>query len=156
MAAFLFPNFLNDLTEYRQAETLWRDSWDNLVRRVGQEGQWATPWLTTVFADGTPFADGNPVFSAIAVGRRLGVRVIQLERAEGSPELSCWTDTFAEGESEAIEELVIACALTPQTLADCLALMERWLNKGEVGSTEASAWGRPADANDFEAPHGVA
>src|SRR5438105_15742731 len=116
----LFPNFLNDPNEYHQAETLWRERWDELVRRVGQERQWVTPWLTTTFANGTPFADGNPIFSAVAPDRRLGVRVIQVEPSEEPRELSYWTDTFAEGEPEAIKELVIACTLTPQTLGDCL------------------------------------
>jgi hypothetical protein len=154
MVKSLFPNFLKDPTEYRQAETLWRERWDELVRRVGQERSWVTPWLTTTFADGTPFADGNPVFSAIAPDRRLGVRVIQVEPSE-ERELSVWTDTFAEGGPEAVNELVIACALTPQTLVDCLALMERWITKEEVGSPDdASIY--PANANVSDAPHGMA
>jgi hypothetical protein len=134
MVQSLFPNFLNDPNEYRQAETLWRERWDELVRRVGQERQWVTPWLTTTFANGTPFADGNPIFSAIAPNRRLGVRVIQVEPSEEPRELSFWTDTFAEGQPEAIKELVITCDLTPQTLDDCLAMMERWITKEEVNS----------------------
>src|ERR1700722_8370563 len=98
MVQSLFPNFLNDLDEYHQVEALWRERWDELVRGVGQERQWVTPWLTTTFANGTPFADGNPIFSAVAPNRRLGVRVIQVEPSEEPRELSFWTDTFAEGE----------------------------------------------------------
>jgi hypothetical protein len=130
MAKPLFPNFLNDPNEYRQAETLWRERWDELVRRVGQERQWVTPWLKTTFANGTPFADGNPIFSAVAPERRLGVRVVQVEPCEGPPELSTWTDTFAEGEPEAIKELVIACTLTREALDESLALIEQWISKG--------------------------
>jgi len=105
-----------------------------LVRRVGQERQWVTPWLTTTFANGTPFADGNPIFSAVAPDRWLGVRVIQVEPSEEPQEPSFWTDTFAEGEPEAIKELVITCALTSQALGESMALMERWITKEEVGS----------------------
>lgn len=155
MVKALFPNFLNNLDAYHQAETLWRERWDELVRRVGQEQQWATPWLTTTFADGTPFADGNPIFSAVSPERRLGVRVIQVEPAEEPRELSFWTDTFAEGEPEAIEELAITCALTSQTLGDSLALLEQWITKEEVGSLDESLWDIPADANDSDAPPGM-
>jgi hypothetical protein len=138
MAKPLFPNFLNDPNEYRQAEALWRERWDELVRRVGQGQKWRTPWLTTTFADGTPFADGNPIFSAVAPDRRLGIRVIQVDPSEEPSELSVWTDTFAEGQPEAIKELVIACALTPQTLGHSLSLMERWITKEEVGAPATS------------------
>jgi hypothetical protein len=148
----LFPNFLNDPNEYRQAEALWRERWDELVRRLGQQPQWVTPWLTSTFADGTPFADGNPIFSAVAAGRRLGVRVIQVEPSEEPRELAVWTDTFAEGEPDAIKELVIACALTQQTLGESLALMERWITDEEAGSPESGTCRSPADANDPDAP----
>jgi hypothetical protein len=143
MVKALFPNFLNDLEEYRQAERLWCERWDELVRRVGQEGQWVTPWLRTTFASGAPFADGNPIFSAVAPDRRLGVRVIQIEPSEEPRQLSAWTDTFAGGEAEAVKELVIACALTRQTLEDSLAIMGRWITKEEVGPPEETACDRP-------------
>jgi hypothetical protein len=145
MVQSLFPNFLNDRNEYRQAEALWHERWDELVRRVGQERQWATPWLKTTFADGTPFADGNPIFSAVSSERRLGVRVIQLEPSEDRHELSFWTDIFAEGEPEAIKELVLACVLTPQRLGECLALVERWITKEEVGASSEKVEERTAD-----------
>jgi hypothetical protein len=156
MAQFLFPNFLNDPNEYRQAEMLWRERWDELVRRVGQEGQWVTPWLTTTFADGTPFADGNPILSAVAPARRLGVRVIQVEPSEEPQELSYWTHAFAEGQPEAIKALVLACALNSQTLEAGLGIMERWITTEELGSAEESAWGSPADVTDLDGPQEVA
>ena len=108
------------------------------------------------YNDGTPFADGNPIFSAVAPDRRLGVRVIQVDPSEEPRELAVWTDTFAEGEPEAVKELVITCALTPQTLGNSLALMERWITKEDAGVAEEGAWGSASDANDFDAPHGVA
>jgi len=128
----LLADFLNDRRQYGEAERLWRARWEELLRRVGQEAEWVSPWLKTTFADGTPFADGNPIFSAVAPQRRLGVRVIQLEPSEDPPELSFWIDTFAEGEPESIKELVIACVLTPPRLDECLGLMERWITGEEI------------------------
>ena len=79
-----------------------------------------------------------------------------LSRRKDGGQLAVWTDTFAEGEPEAVKELVITCALTPQTLGNSLALMERWITKEDAGVAEEGAWGSASDANDFDAPHGVA
>lgn len=127
MGEYLFPRFLDDPREYEQAEALWASAWAELVARAGQQGQWQSPWLSTQFADGTPFHDGNPIFSAVSPTQRRGVRVIQHEPSQAAEDLSSWTDTFAAGEAEAIEEPVVSCALTRQTLSDALALMERWI-----------------------------
>src|SRR5438046_1969229 len=98
MVDFLYPNFLEDSQEYERAEALWNERWTDLVRRVGQEKLWQNPWLNTKFANGTPFRDGNPIFSAVAPKRRLGVRIIQLEPSGNPKELNVWTDTFGQEE----------------------------------------------------------
>jgi hypothetical protein len=132
MTVFLYPNFLTDQNEYEQAESRWRHLWDELVRRVGQQHLWKSPWLNTRCADGTPFRDGNPIFSAVCPLNHLGVRVLQQE-PEGNPkDLSFWTDVFAKGEPEEVRELVISCALTPETLNYAADLMRQWLTRQEV------------------------
>jgi hypothetical protein len=136
MVKYLFPNFLNDPHEYEQVEAVWHERWDDLVRRVGQEWLWKSPWLNTHFADGTPCRDGNPIFSAVSPLRRLGVRVIQVEPSDNPRELHVWADTFAKGEPEAIKELVITCVLTDQTLLDAVDLMKRWITEEDVGSAQ--------------------
>jgi hypothetical protein len=132
MVDYLFPHFLSEPREYREAEAIWRQRWEDLVRRVGQEWLWETPWLNTSFANGTPCQDGNPIFSAVSPSRRLGVHVIQLEPSDNPRELYVWTDTFAKGSPEAIKELVISCVLTPQTLLEAVDLMKRWITAEEV------------------------
>jgi len=133
MVAFLFPNFLNDAHEYQQAESLWQTQWEELVRHVGQEWLWETPWLKTDFANGTPCRDGNPIFSAISRSKGLGVRIIQVEPGDKQRELYVWTNVFAKGDPEEIKELVISCSLTQETLLDAVDLMKRWLTDEEVG-----------------------
>jgi len=71
MAEHLFPHFLSDALEYREAEKLWRHRWLQVVQQAEQAGCWQAPWLNTTFADGTPFQDGNPMFSAICPERQL-------------------------------------------------------------------------------------
>jgi hypothetical protein len=132
MGKYLFPNFLNDQQEYERAEALWRDRWNELVRRLGQEWLWNSPWLNTTFADGTPCRDGNPIFSAVCPQRRLGVHVIQLEPSENPKEFYVWTDTFAEGSPEAVKELVISCALTCATLDEAAELMRQWITEEKI------------------------
>lgn len=132
MVDYLYPSFLSNPYEYEQAEALWRDRWEELLRWAGQrEERWKTPWLNTDLANGVPCRDGNPIFSAICPSRRLGLRVIQLEPSGEPRELYFWIDMFGEGE-ETIKELVISCALTEETLYDALNLMSQWLTRQEV------------------------
>ena len=140
MGDYLFPHFLSDPREYGQAESVWQQRWQDLLRRVGQEGLWQTPWLNTYFANGTPCRDGNPIFSAVCPSRRLAVRVIQFDPADDAKEIHVWKDTFAEGSSEAIEELVISCVLTEQTLPEVVELMRQWITEGRTS--------RPPEPND--------
>lgn len=124
----LYPSFLTDAVPYAKCEQLWTDKWRELVRRRGQEKLWTTPWLNTRFNDGTPFADGNPIFSAVCQSRARGIRVIQLAQSEGHRDLSFWLDVFAIGDPEETKELVIACVLTNQTLAQAMDLIDQWLS----------------------------
>jgi hypothetical protein len=125
----LLGDFLHYPAQYDKAESVWRDAWKNIMRETGQESLWKSPWMNTVFNDGTPFRDGNPIFTAVCPTRQLGVRVVQVhpEDGYGFDEISAWTDTFGEGEPDAIKELVIDCVLCDTTLATAADLMKRWV-----------------------------
>jgi hypothetical protein len=130
--AFLFPDFLRDPREYGQARTLWVERWEELVRSAGQAAAWESPFYTTKYVDGTPCRDGNPIFSAGDPVRRIGVRVIQFEPTGDAGELVSWRNTFAKGEPEEIEELVISCSLTDETLSKACDLIRQWITGGHV------------------------
>jgi hypothetical protein len=132
MAEFLFPDFLQDPRQYEQAESVWQRSWQDLIGRTGTLDLWETPWFSTNFNDGTPCRDGNPIFSAVSPTRRLGIQVIQLEPEENPREITYWMDTFAKGEPEEVNELVIACVLSDQTLLDAVNLMRQWITREQV------------------------
>jgi hypothetical protein len=130
----MFFDFLKGPARYAEAEEYWRELWARVVRSVGLETEWRSPWLTTCFADGTPFRDGNPIFSAVSDQRRLGVRIIQCAAGPSDePEVNWWTDSFGDPEeSDAIRELVIHCAPAVQTEGIILRLLSGWVSRGEV------------------------
>lgn len=154
MLDYLFPHFLSDPREYGQAESLWQQRWQDLLSRVGQEGQWQTPWVNTHSANGTPCRDGNPIFSAVSPSRRLAVRIIQLEPTDDAKEFHVWKDTFAEAAPEAAEELVISCVLTDQTLREAEELMRQWITVGEISLPTESKDGpiSPTTSDTFSTP----
>src|SRR4051812_18876098 len=101
MAESLYPNLLTDATQYRAAEVYWQELWRQLTAEVGRHGQWHMPWFEN------PFQDGNPIFSALCEGEKLGVRLLQYDSAASDElDLDWWTDTAGEGANE-IRELVI-------------------------------------------------
>lgn len=126
----LYPNFLNDPEEYEKAASLWLIRSMDLLTQEGQDGLWQIPWGQNTFAD------GNPIFSALCRSRYSGIRVLQLDPAEGEDEFTFWLDTFAKREPEQVHELVIACTLTQNTLNQSLDLMHQWVTRGQVITTK--------------------
>lgn len=131
MAVQLFPDFLGDKGQYALAEGYWRNLWEEIARSSGQRGEWKTPWLRTSFSNGTPFQDGDPIFSAVATERGLGVRVIQHEPETDEVELDSWVETF-DGPDSMIRVLVLSCALTDEIVGYVQDLFRSWIIQGEV------------------------
>jgi hypothetical protein len=131
MTKELFPGFLADASQYERAEGYWRDLWRGLLTQVGQADQWRSPWLTSEH-------DGNPIFSAICSGRRLGVQVIQ--HVAESPEeidLDWWIDWFGEeSDPDSVRKLVISCVLTDRTAPLIAGYLRQWVRTGQVSATE--------------------
>jgi hypothetical protein len=140
---YLLRNFLKQPKQYAEAEKLWRDTWSSLIMRIGQEKRWRVPWFEPRFVNGTPFLDGNPIFTAVDRSRRLAVRIIQSPpTADGEPDLISWTDKFAKGDPEELDELVISCVLSDETLAKATDLMTKWARNGSLDDLA-----RPAKAH---------
>jgi hypothetical protein len=151
MAQHLFPHFLNDPAEYAKAEAYWRRLWDGIARFTGQQYEWRTPWLQTAYADGTPFRDGDPIFSACSPNRGLGVRVIQYAPTSEETELDFWPDTVGDEWSGEIRTLVISCALSEQAADIARDLILSWMRYGKV-SISTGPDGRPVVSRPQAAP----
>jgi hypothetical protein len=132
MDKYLFPNFLLNPAEYAQAEALWVKRWKERREYARDRDEWKAPWLSTAFANGTPFGDGNPIFSAVSPSRLRGIRVIQLEPSADSRDLCFWLDVFDKDGPEKIDELVISCVLTSETLSDAMDMMSQWMDEGKI------------------------
>lgn len=133
MPTLLHPKFLSDEEEYARAEALWKQRWQQLMDETGQGESWQTPWFNTAFLDGTPFRDGNPIFSAVCPSRRLGVQVIQLDPTEHDLEFRARADTFAKGDPEEVRYLAIACVLSDETLPRAIDAVRQWIRHETVG-----------------------
>jgi len=59
------------LEDHLQEFFLW-----SLAQTGAEPGGWTIPFFTASFADGTPFCDGNPVFSAANENKRVLLRVV--------------------------------------------------------------------------------
>ena len=130
---YLFPKFLEDAGQYAEAEKLWLHAWSSVVKRLGQEKRWKVPWFEPKFGNGTPMMDGNPIFTALDRSRRMVIRVIQAPTdAEREDDLTYWIDKFAKGDPEELDELVISCVLSDETLAKATDLMTRWARDGSL------------------------
>ncbi len=136
MVQHLFPRFLADPAEYAKAEDYWRRLWEELARFSDRQQEWQCPWLTTTFADGTPFRDGDPIFSAWSPSRKLGVRVIQNEPQSPELELDSWVDRVGdEWSGGEVSTLVISCALSRQSADLARDLIFAWMRDGMVSIT---------------------
>jgi hypothetical protein len=84
-------------------------------------GEWTMPWLDE------SWRDGNPIFSAWSPLLRRGVRIIQ----HNDP--SCFAvgrRIFGEAAAgDAVDELMISCAPTAETLQRVSRMLERWLTE---------------------------
>jgi hypothetical protein len=126
MIKHLYKNFLNSIEEYRASEDFWRDRWQREGFPADQRLGWSYPWISTGSPD---FLDGNPIFSAFSPSQRRGVRIIQHEPTSRKLEIQAWPD-FVGGryyDPDAIQELVISCALSEAAADWALALVRPWV-----------------------------
>jgi hypothetical protein len=135
----LHANFLSDPTEYSLSERYWQDLFRAIAREEGVSDDWHDPWLNTTFADGTSFADGNPIFSASSPKRGLGVRIIQLDPANVGEDLgfNSWLDDFGNGD-DTIRELVICCVLSDENALQASRYIRQWVRDGSYNESHLS------------------
>jgi len=153
---YLFRNFLKDPRQYAKAESLWVQTWLTVAKRLGQQKQWKVPWFENKFANGIPIQDGNPIFTAVDRSRRLAVRIIQMPyAADGEPDLIHWTNKFGKGDPEELDELVISCVLSDETLAQATDLMTKWAMREPLDGSVQKSRVRPTPRAPMPRRHGM-
>lgn len=106
-------SFLTDPQAYQECEQFWIRLWESLSAR-----SWAQPWMHN------GLKDGNPIFSAISLPQRKGLRVIQHLGSPESPEFFFWMDLA--GDEIQVQELVVSLVLSEGTVAQALDLIRGW------------------------------
>jgi len=124
MVQHLFAEFLSDERVYRDAERYWFDLWEG-VEKDSRKG-WHQPWFQPLPPS---ISQGNPIFSAVSLRLRRGVRIIQSAPAEEGLEFVAYPDTFGGSvfDPHAIHELVISCALSDAAARLALSLIRPWV-----------------------------
>jgi hypothetical protein len=119
----MFPNSLVDAAAYDASVREWATMWALTDEFLRSAGRWTSPWVDE------SWRDGNPIFSAWSPLLRRGLRIIQ---HDDGTRFVVWRDTFGRGSSKAVDELVISCALTMESLERARDLVLQWLTVGGV------------------------
>ena len=119
--AYLFPNFLKDVDEYRRSEAFWSQLCNEIVNKHGNIRDWAT-------LDADPFLEGNPMLDWMSPLRRKGIRIIQEEVRTDELDMGAWTNTRGgePGEEGTWDELVVSCALSKESAELARRLLIEW------------------------------
>jgi hypothetical protein len=130
MVQHLFPTFLESREEYAQAVQHWVDLWNQM--NVRERDSWRHPWMGNDWENHDVFMDGNPIFTAHTPVFQKGTRIIQYPPTCSHIEFNCWLDTFGGPltDPDAIQELVISCALSEEASLLAFQLMEAWIVGG--------------------------
>lgn len=126
MVNHLFSSFLEDESVYFEAERFWVDLWEQIDARTRDRHGWQQPWFQPLPPS---IGEGNPIFSAVSLRERRGIRIIQSVPVEQGLEFVAYADTFGGPicDPNAISELVISCALSEEVARVALSKMVDWV-----------------------------
>ncbi|MEH1912309.1 MAG: hypothetical protein V7L05_19450 [Nostoc sp.] len=83
------------------------------------------------FVDGTPFLDGNPIYSLISPDSKKGICINQDQATTEKVSIAAYMDKFGsiDDEENFIEELVIVCELSEESVQLASELIEVWVKE---------------------------
>ena len=128
----LFSNFLADRQVYDGAVRYWKGLAEEILRGKPASNTWVE-WLNVKFADGTPFSDGNPIFSMFSPCQQKGFSVQQMEPTNTEVQVNAWMKRFGADESTDscyIEQMVIVCELSVEATEIIRSLIDAWTSEG--------------------------
>ncbi|MEH2357003.1 hypothetical protein [Nostoc sp.] len=130
MVKHLFKTFLSNIDDYKASENFWHNLCENiLIKHQGQKHGWKI-WLNVHFVDETPFLDGNPIYSLISPDSKKGICINQDEPTTEKIYIGAWMDKFGPiDEGNFIEELVLVCELSEESVQLASELIEAWVKE---------------------------
>ena len=120
--AELHSNFLKDETQYDASYRVWESLCNSLL--ATESDDW-TPWQINQFEK-----DGNPIYAIISPRSKKAVRIIQVPPGQGWDSIRHWVDKVGDdlGDSIVVEELVIHCVLSDESINEAKRILLHWLN----------------------------
>ena len=97
MEEYLFANYLTDPAVYDAAVAFWRDSFKPILEKAPRV--WKDSWLATSGCNGTPFRDGDPMYSAVALDKSRGIRVRQDAQGQ-EPGAAVWIYRYGKDDPD--------------------------------------------------------
>ncbi|QJD78672.1 hypothetical protein [Spirosoma rhododendri] len=95
-----YENFLVDEEAYFANRQFWNDTIDEVSPEPHEQ------WVTTQFANGVDFLDGNPIASALYKQWGKAIRIVQVANDNSAFPIRIWLD-FVEYQETKILELVV-------------------------------------------------
>ncbi|HEX8128205.1 MAG TPA: hypothetical protein VF527_03820 [Pyrinomonadaceae bacterium] len=126
----LFPNFLNDIQEYRKAQAFWKALCGQVLAKHHQSDVWRLGFHEVKLDDDSFLLDGNPIYALVNSQESKGVRIIQDDpKVHTKWEMAAWMSVSGDEHSEPglIDELVFACNLTQNSAGTFEKLFETWI-----------------------------
>ncbi len=124
MVEHLHQTFLSSHANYEAAVDFGKSLCLQTLRSTGEIALWK-PCRSFSFADGTPFLDGNPIYSLRCDSLRRGLRIIQFAPTHHDVQIDAWIEVQDCEHGDSIDELVIACELSAESLAIARRLIEQ-------------------------------
>ena len=112
---------------YHKLEAFWVDLFKSIP--TARSYEWVIPFYATTFANGEPFLDGNPIFSAACIDKKIVVRILQAK--DGLPgAVVSWPDSADNGSM--LEYVISVSSTTEVTCQIVRSLITIWLNSAKV------------------------
>ena len=116
-----YKNFLSDRDLYSQNVNFWKETITTLSDKQFEE------WVSTKFANGQDFFDGNPIFSALYEQLNKAVRIVQIEKDTSTPELRIWLENIQYDNEPIIKELLIVIQPSDRALESSKSIIAAFL-----------------------------
>ena len=123
---YFHSEFQKNVDNFLSAQNYWKSLCLEAVRFQNVQDDW-TLWFSGKFADGSLDISGNPIYSLVNKELKKGIRIIQIPPNGDKYKIKAWTDYFAKGLENEINELVVICQLSESSGKIAKQLIQEWV-----------------------------
>ncbi len=123
MNKYLYNNFLEDKTVYKENVAFW----DKIAKNLLQIGNYTfEEYIATDDGYGNVFYDGNPIYSFMIDSLNKAVKIVQEEPEESGNRFAAFINATELPSGKKLDELVINIQLTRETALLAINIMQAW------------------------------